>query len=144
MFGSRYFIVQDGSPPLVTVVLEGEGGRKLLEVVRNQPADDNAVTTAKTNPTGIVTVSDDSGFLYKIRPESETSVTSGRVPGGDLEARIGDTATKIVRHQPDGMTVDIMTISRSEFTGLGGIRVDPDGSMGIGFPIPAWVTVLFS
>src|SRR4051794_25229971 len=62
-FEGRYFIVEPGDPPLVTVVREVNGA-PAFEVLKNEPAGEQ---TSKT-PVGIVTVGDaHGGFLYKVR-----------------------------------------------------------------------------
>jgi hypothetical protein len=137
VFGGRYFIVEAGDPPLVSVVVE-QGGRLGFEVVKNEPGEADGIEARKT-PAGIVTVSEPGGeFIYKVRPASETSVTFGRVRDeGELEARIGDARTKIVRHLPSGKTEDVLTAERNMFHGpMAGIVVSEDGSIGMGAPIP--------
>jgi hypothetical protein len=136
-FGGRYFIVEAGDPPLVSVVVE-QGAVLRFEVVKNEPGDADGVDARETPP-GIVTVSaPGGGFIYKVRPASETSVTFGRLRDeGELEARITDARTKLVRHLPDGGTEDVLTAERNMFHGpMAGIVVSEDGTIGMGAPIP--------
>ncbi len=76
---NRHFILEPGDPPLISVaVLEGDD--LLFEVFRNVPRSDNPDIDASATPVGITAVSDKETerFLYKIRPESETSIIFGR------------------------------------------------------------------
>lgn len=131
VFDGRYFILEPGDPPRVTVFLE-VGGQPVFEVIKNVPAE-NAVTEVSTNPTGVVTVSakgtakGTGKFLYKIRPGSETSVAFGKLDGGEVSARITDRAIQVA-----GVTVE-----NNRFVGsMTGVVVGADGSVGIGAPIP--------
>jgi hypothetical protein len=144
VFGGRFFIVEAGDPPLVSVVVERDGQLR-FEVVKNEPGDAEGVEARKTPP-GVVTVSElGGGFIYKVRPASEASVTFGRLRGeGELEARITDARTKIVRHLPGGGVVDVLTAERNMFQGpMAGIVVNEDGSIGMGAPIPPVIAAAF-
>ena len=145
VFGGRYFIVEAGDPPLVSVVVE-QGGKLRFEVIKNEPGDADGIDAQKTPP-GVVTVSAPSGdFLYKVRPASETSVTFGRLRDakGELEARITDVRTKIVRQLPGGQAEDVLTAERNMFRGaMAGIVVSEDGSIGMGAPIPPAIADAF-
>jgi hypothetical protein len=127
MFEGRYFIMEPGNPPLITVVMEKDG-EPIFEILKNNPVENN-VTNTSTNPTGIVTVFDkESGkFLYKIRPDSETSVTFGKLDGGEISAKITDRNIQVC-----GITVE-----NNQFIGnMAGVTVKQNGSVGIGAEIP--------
>src|SRR5690348_9973760 len=81
-FEGRYFILEPGEPdPLVTVVREVDGS-PVFEVLKNEPVGEE---TSKTGA-GIVTVGDRAGgFLYKVRPGSETSVVFGTISGEEVD-----------------------------------------------------------
>jgi len=130
VFEGRYFVLEPGSPSLVTVLVE-RTGQPVFEVLKNQPVE-NAVTTAATNPTGVVTVTDKASgkFLYKIRPGSETSVAFGKLDGGETSARISDRSIQ----------VGGITLENNVFAGqMAGVVVQANGSVGIGAAIPALV-----
>lgn len=133
-FNGRYFILEPGNPPSFSVVLEYEGS-PVFEIKNNKPCD-NPLTDVVVNATGIVTISEKitGRFLYKFRPESETSVIFGNINGGEITAKISDK-----RIQIGGMTVENCT-----FSGCGaGIVVDEKGGIGMGAPIPASLLALF-
>lgn len=144
VFGGRYFIIEDGDPTLVSVLALHEG-RFEIEVLRNEPQATPTASVSKS-AAGIVTVSTPgAGFIYKVRPDSETSVTFGRIPDGrQLEARVTDKFVKIVRHLDDGTTQDVMTASRNQFgPNMAGIIVGEDGSIGMGAAIPPGIAMPF-
>jgi hypothetical protein len=130
-FEGRYFILEPGDPPLLTV-LRIVAGKPTFEVLKNQPGGPNAKVTSA----GVVTVTDDTGkFLYKVRPESATSVVFGRFDGGEVEARISDKSI-----QCGGVMLE-----NCEFRGnVAGIVVERDGSVGVVGPIPPEVLRLIA
>ena len=122
-FDGRYFILEPGDPPLVTVVREVDGS-PTFEVLKNEPVGDDATKT----PAGIVTVGESGGgFLYKVRPASETSVVFGTVSGDEIDVRITDKQIRV-----GGITLENNTFSGR----MAGVVVDADGGVGIGAPIP--------
>ncbi len=126
-FEGRYFIVESGDPPLISVMRE-YNNQPVFEVRQNKPGD-NPLSDVSRTPAGIITVSDKktSRFMYKIRPGSETSVVFGKIDGGEISARITD---KLI--QVGGVTVE-----NCAFNGVGaGIVVDSKGGVGLGCPIP--------
>jgi len=130
VFEGRYFIMEPGNPPNITVVLEIEGN-PVFEVLKNEPSS-NPMTEVSKTPPGIVTVSEkESGkFLYKIRPGSETSVAFGKLDGGEISAKISDRKIQ----------VGDITLENNRFVGnMAGVVVHPGGSVGIGAPIPSKV-----
>jgi hypothetical protein len=127
VFEGRYFIMEPGNPPLLTVIYEKDG-EPLFEVLKNEPRRNPISETSKSIP-GIVTVSakSDGRFLYKIRPGSETSVAFGKIGGGEITARITD---RIIQ-------VGGFTIQNNTFIGdMAGVIVFADGGVGIGAKIP--------
>jgi hypothetical protein len=133
-FKGRYFILEPGNPPSFSVVLE-HNGAPIFEIKNNLPLD-NPITDVSTSGAGIVTVSDKATgrFLYKFRPESETSIVFGKIDGGEISAKISDR-----RIQVGGATIENCT-----FNGFGaGIVVDENGGIGIGTPIPKSLLALF-
>jgi len=127
VFEGRYFIMEPGNPPLLTVVYEKDG-EPFFEVLKNEPHD-NPVTETIKSATGIVTVSDKSigKFLYKIRPGSETSVVFGKIDGSEITVRINDN-----RIQVGGITLKNNTFGGD----IAGIVVKADGGVAIGSQIP--------
>jgi hypothetical protein len=127
VFEGRYFILEPGNSPMLTVFLERDG-QPVFEVLRNRPME-NSVSSVSTNPTGVVTVTDKASgkFLYKIRPESETSLAFGKLDGGEVSARITDRSIQV-----GGITVE-----NNLFGGqMAGVVVRSNGSVGIGASIP--------
>ena len=125
-FEGRYFILEPGDPPRVSVVREYEGA-PVFEVVRNEPVDNPLSEVTKT-AAGVVTVSDKTGkFLYKVRPHYETSVVFGKIDGGEVLVRITDRNIQVGGN----------TIANSVFIDtMAGVVVRADGGMGIGARIP--------
>ena len=133
-FKGRYFILEPGNPPSFSVVIE-HSGKPVFEVKKNVPSE-NPITEVSVSAVGVVTVSDKvtGKFLYKFRPESETSIVFGKIDGGEISARITDK-----RIQVGGVTLENCT-----FDGVGaGVVVDENGGIGIGAPIPKSLLVLF-
>jgi len=133
-FSGRYFILEPGNPPAFSVVLEYNGA-PVFEIKNNEPCD-NPLTNVVKNAAGIVTVSEKSTgkFLYKFRPESETSIVFGNINGGEMTAKISDK-----RIQIGGITMENNT-----FVNCGaGVVVDQNGGVSMGAPIPASLLALF-
>lgn len=126
-FEGRYFILEPGDPPRVSVVRQHDGD-PVFEVIRNEPVDNPLSEVTKT-AAGVVTVSDrqTGKFLYKVRPHYETSVVFGKIDGGEISARITDR----------NMQVGGRTLENNVFNGVqAGVVVGADGSVGISAPIP--------
>lgn len=126
-FKGRYFILEPGNPPLLSVVLD-YNGTPLFEIKRNKPMD-NAITDVYISGAGIITVSDKATgrFLYKFRPDSETSIVFGKIDADEISAKISDK-----RIQVGGLTLENCT-----FNGVGaGVVVEENGAVGIGAPFP--------
>jgi hypothetical protein len=127
VFEGRYFIMEPGDPPKITVVVE-VNGEPVFEVLKNEPKENPLSEVTKT-AAGFVTVSDkETGkFLYKVRPRYETSVVFGRIDGDEVSARITDRSIQ----------VGTITIQNNLFNGsMAGIVVGRDGSINIGASIP--------
>ncbi len=130
VFEGRYFIMEPGNPPTITVVLEVEG-QPIIEVLKNEPYS-NSITEVTKTPVGIITVSKRASgkFLYKIRPDSETSVAFGKIDGDEISATISDKKIQ----------VGGITLPNNKFAGnMAGVVVHSDGRVGIGAPIPPQV-----
>ena len=94
VFEGRYFILEPGEPPRISVVREYEGV-PVFEVMRNEPVDNPLSEVTKT-AAGIVTVSDKTGkFQYKVRPHSETSIVFGKLDSGEISVRITDKKIQV-------------------------------------------------
>ena len=89
-FNGRYFILEPGKPPLFSVILEYKGN-PLFEITKNEPSE-NPITEITKSAAGIITVSEKTTgrFLYKFRPESETSIVFGKIDGDDFSVKIND------------------------------------------------------
>ena len=136
VFEGRYFIMEPGDPPLITVVVEKDG-EPLYEVLKNVPVD-NVLTETSSTPPGIVTVADRSTgkFLYKVRPASETSIVFGMLDGGEISARISDRNIQVG---------DIVTLEHNKFEGnWTGVVVRADGGVNVAASIPPLVLQWFS
>jgi len=131
-FNGRYFILEPG--PLFSVVLS-HSGKPVFEILKNEPAE-NPLTDVTKNAAGIITVSEkETGkFLYKFRPESETSIVFGKIDGDTTTVVIGDKNIKVGTN----------TFQNNMVSGCGaGIVIDDKGDMGMGCPIPPELNQLF-
>ncbi len=127
VFNHRYFIMERGNPPLLTVVSE-EKGEPFFEVFKNEPRE-NPHSEAIKSTTGIVTVSPKKGgtFLYRIHPGPETKIALVKPGGGEITAKIGD----------DTIHVGGITLRNNAFIGdMTGVSLMPDGAVSIGARIP--------
>jgi hypothetical protein len=134
-FNGRYFILEPSTPaPLMSVVLE-HNGVPVFEILRNEP-NENPLSAVTKTPPGIITVSDEQTgrFLYKVRPDSDTSVVFGMLRGEELEVIINDREIRI------GITV----FRNNAVSGFGaGTVIDENGGIGMGAPIPEGLLQLF-
>ena len=135
VFEGRYFVMEPGDPPTISVFLEIDE-RPVFEVLKNKPVP-NEITDVSETPPGIVTISEkaDGRFLYKIRPDSETSVAFGTLEGKEIDARITDRMIQVGGKR----------LENNQFVGtMAGVVVGADGSTGIGVQIPPivrkWLT----
>jgi len=120
----RYFLFEEQNGNDLWTVFTFSNGQAVVEVLRNQPQQ-NALSMATTNPTGIVTVADSTtgAFLYKLRPGSKNSSIFGRIKGEETEIRVTDREIRV------GTNV----FQNNLVTGFAiGIRVGKDGSIGMG------------
>lgn len=129
VFEGRYFVMEPGNPPKITVFSE-RNGSPVFEVLKNEPVVNDVTDVTKT-AAGIITVSQKGGpFLFKVRPDSESSIAFGTLKGEDITARITDR-----RIQVGGITLE-----NNSFVGnMAGVVVRRDGGVGIGAPIPQLV-----
>jgi len=130
LFENRYFIMEPGNPPQITVFIDNDG-ESVFEVLKNKPAD-NILTNVSITPVGVITVfeKETDNFLYKVRPRYETSVVFGRIISKDITVRITD-------HK---IQVDGSEIANNKFDGkMGGVEIMPNGGIVIGFAIPQYV-----
>ncbi|MGI9316547.1 MAG: hypothetical protein ACR2QW_04365 [bacterium] len=131
VFEGRYFIMETGDPPLITVVMEVEG-EPVFEILKNQLSS-NDITDISIDPAGIVTVSDKTTgeFLYKVHPCFETCVIFRKKDGGECPAVITHREIRI-----GGMIIENNPFHDS----MGGVVVDPEIGAGmLGAPIPPQV-----
>jgi hypothetical protein len=127
VFGGRYFVLEPGNPPLLSVFFEAEG-RAVFEVLKNKPAA-NSLSDVSSTDVGIVAVSDKQTkrFLYKVRPGSETSVAFGKLDGGEVSVRITDRMILVGGNKFENCT----------FNGSGaGLLVSDNGDIRAGASLP--------
>jgi len=127
VFEGRYFIMEKGDPPIISVLLEIEG-KSFFEVLKNEPSE-NPLTNVSKTLGGKLTVAEkpNGKYLYAIRPGYETSVVIGKLDGKEISVKMSTTKIQ----------VGGITLTNNKFDGnLAGIIVRPDGSVSIGAPIP--------
>ena len=129
VFEGRYFVIEPGNPPKITVFSE-RNGSPVFEVLKNEPVVNDVTDVTKT-AAGIITVSQKGGsFLFKIRPDSESSIAFGTLKGEEITARITDR-----RIQVGGNSLE-----NNSFGGnMAGVVVRRDGGVDIGASIPQLV-----
>ncbi len=124
VINDRYFRVYEGKDNRTTLDVfrwDPTTEQRKYEVKAGQPLDDMATT----NPTGIITFgTDDTGFLFKFRPDSASSHIFGGIPAADgVTVRITDREL----HVSAGERV-IVTLSRNSISNCAiGIHITPDG-----------------
>lgn len=127
VFEGRHFIFEPGDLPSITVILE-QDGELIFEILRNMPMD-NPISSVSINPTGTITVSNkNSGdFIYKIRPDSETSVLFGTIEGEEISVKVTDSLIKIGTSE----------VKNCAFNGVGaGVVINKNGGFALGAGVP--------
>ena len=101
-----------------------------IEILRNKPQD-NDLSKAETNSTGVVTVSDPmtNAFLYKLRPGNKSSSIFGRINGQETEIKITDKEIRVGTNTfqnniVSGFAVGIIVDSKGHRNG--GERLPPE------------------
>ena len=135
-FENRYFMLESSSDTDVWTVFTVKDGKPIIEVLKNRPQD-NELSKAETNPTGIITVSDPKtgAFLYKLRPGNKNSSIFGRINGEETEIKITDKEIRIGTNVFQNNTVSGFAV---------GIIVDGNGGIGMGAGLPPELQRIFS
>ncbi len=134
-FNNRYFMLEPSTDSDVWTVFTVQDGVPIIEILKNKPQD-NDLSKAETNPTGIVTVSDPStgAFLYKLRPGNKNSSIFGRINGEETEIKITDREIRIGTN----------SFQNNQISGSAvGIIVDSNGDIGMGAGLPSELQSLF-
>ena len=124
---NRYFIVSDDSIPFISVFFIKDG-KIIFEIQENNPVE-NPFTEVTKTAAGIITVSDkkNDNFIFKLRPESDTSIVFGKIEGKDLSVIINDRR----------IIVNTNTFERNMVVGFPiGITVKLDGTITMGSQFP--------
>lgn len=134
-FENRYFMVEYTAGADLWTVFTVEDGKPLVEILKNKPQD-NDLSKAETNPTGVVTVSDSKtgAFLYKLRPGNKNSSIFGRIIGEETEIRITDREIRIGTNTFQNNLVFGFAV---------GIIVNSNGGIGMGAELPPELQSLF-
>jgi hypothetical protein len=92
----RFFLLQEQDGKDIWTIFTFQGGEPVIEILYNEPKD-NPQSTVRTNPTGIMTVSDpQSGkFLYRIRPGSKRSTIFAVIGSQETEIEVLDRKVRI-------------------------------------------------
>lgn len=134
-FDNRYFMLESSANADVWTVFTVQDGKPIIEILKNNPQD-NYLSKAETNPTGVVTVSDPKTgtFLYKLRPGNKNSSIFGRINGEETEIKITDREIRIGTN----------TFQNSIVSGFAvGIIVNSKGGIGMGAGLPPELQRLF-
>lgn len=134
-FDNRYFMLEPSVDSDIGTVFTVQDGKPIIEILKNNPQD-NSLSKAETNPTGIVTVSDPNtgAFLYKLRPGSKNSSIFGRINGEETEIKITDREIRIGTN----------TFQNNQVSGSAvGIIVNSNGGIGMGTGLPPELQSLF-
>lgn len=134
-FENRYFMLESSEGEDVWTVFTVQDGKPVIEILKNNPQE-NSFSKSKTNPTGIITVSDPKtgGFLYKLRPGNKNSSIFGRINGEETEIKITDKEILIGTNKFQSNLVSGSTV---------GIIVDSNGGIGMGSGLPPELKSLF-
>jgi hypothetical protein len=133
VFGGRYFVLEPGNPPLLSVFLEVDG-QVVFEVLKNKPIS-NLQSDVSSTGAGIVAVSDKKTkrFLYKIRPTSTTSVVFGKLDGSEINVQITDKNIHVGTNVFENNTFDGMKA---------GLVIHENGDIIVGTNLPPVVVAL--
>jgi hypothetical protein len=133
VFGGRYFVLEPGNPPLLSVFLE-LNGQAVFEVLKNKPIP-NPQSEVSSTGAGIVAVTDKKTkrFLYKIRPASSTSVVFGKLDGSEINVQITDKNIHVGTNIFQNNTFDGM---------MAGIVIHENGEIIVGAKLPPIVVAL--
>lgn len=129
VLADRFFAIQDRGGRMVVDVFRWDETTQTAhyEVQESVPLAEHI----RTNPTGIVTVTNEVGgdFLYKFRPKPGVSQIFGRVPVvDDIEVRVKDHEMSVTR-----AGTPIVTMQRNMIAGCPiGVLVGADGSVAMG------------
>ncbi len=147
VFLNRYVVAEKGAAGKAALsVVVGAPGNYQWEVRRNQPQE-NTFSKVTTNPTGIITVSTpgESGFLYKIRPGSSTSVVFGRWSSNEMAIHFFDAYMEVTKGK-GSERVSCVRIDRFSAIGNVGVAVEKDERiiLGGGSVPPDLIAFVFS
>jgi hypothetical protein len=120
----------------IWTVFTVQNGKPIIEVLKNAPQE-NSVSTAETNSTGIVTVSNSEtgSFIYKLRPGNKNSSIFGRINGEETEIKISDKQ----------ILIGTNTFQNNHVIGCAvGIIVNKNGGIGMGAGLPPELQNIFS
>jgi hypothetical protein len=134
-FENRYFMLESSAGADVWTVFTVQDGKPIIEILKNIPQDNN-LSRAKTNPTGIVTVSNPNtgAFLYKLRPGNRNSSIFGRINGEETEIKITDREMRIGTNTFQNNLVNGFAV---------GIIVNSNGGIGMGTGLPPELQIMF-
>ena len=126
----HYFLIESYNPFKMTVIINFNG-YPICEIRNNRPVS-NAITEVSMTPPGIITVSERTTgkFLFKIRPDSETSIVFGKISGKEETITINDKMIKFGSN-----IIQNNTIANSGI----GISIDQYGSFDLGGPLPSFL-----
>ncbi|RUS42261.1 hypothetical protein [Cohnella sp. AR92] len=127
-FMGRYFILEKSATDVSLSVAFKSEGKLYFEIRNNEPVENPYSIVSKT-PVGIVTVVDrkTDRFMYKLRPESNTSIIFGKLDGGEIDIKVSDKEIDFGNGN---------TMSSSQFKGrIIGIELFENGAIGIGVTI---------
>ena len=126
-------MIEESSDVDVWTVFTVQEGKPIIEILKNQPQA-NEYTTVETNPTGIVTVSDSTGFIYKLRPGNRNSSIFGSISGEETEIKITDKAVMVGTNKFQNNMVSGFAV---------GLLVN-NGGIAMGAGLPAEISALFN
>jgi len=134
-FENRYFMLESTAGSDVWTVFTVKDGKPIIEILKNDPQD-NDLSKAETNPTGIVTVSDPEtgAFFYKLRPGNKNSSIFGRINGEEAEIKITDREIRVGTNTFQSNLVSGFAV---------GIIVDSNGSISMGAGLPPELKNMF-
>lgn len=135
IFIDRYFALESINAEDLFTVFIAYQGKLIFEIIKNEPQE-NPLTIVSKNPTGIITVGakETDDFIYKVRPEYKGSSIFGKINGEEKEMKITD---KNINYAGNIFSCNI-------FDGTPvGIKINSDGSFGMGGGIPPEIKNLF-
>lgn len=125
-FADRYFILESAPDGLKVSVLQGRDEAPVFEILKNEPAGSPYSNVIHSVP-GVFAVRDQTGRpVYQLQIGAEARAALVLADGSELE----------VRFSGDTIQAGSLETANTKFGSGIGVKVGPDGTVGIGNYLP--------